>query len=349
MTHSNPQTGNQLSPTYFCFFLHLALTISAGCSSIPKAMQIKKPSYYLKTNIQSCPHVISVNGFEISASYDDSSDNSSFPINPYIRQGKNELEIQLPSEDELKEVLSAESRCEVTISVSGQYQGKEVDFKVADILFSPNQNGEYTKRYTSSIEAGNYKFEGSYSTSLENGAEDAVVGAIHTDGDYYEDGEWFRLNRTFTANVPFPEWAFFSAEKIFSYPMNDDKYNKIKAEMWPLVLELWDLFEEGNTKKILPHFKQRSKEYDLAFYREEGETLQLLKDSIQTNYDEGYPLNRKESDLMQMHVAFNERLISIKNAGSGNGTVMFYYQEADMNIFYDVYWMKIDGKWVIGR
>ena len=333
---------------YFILLL-VSITQLMGCTQTSTPMNIEEPSYYLQLDTKLCPHVITVNGIQITAEYEGSADNSRFPINPYIRNGQNQFELQLPPEDELKQFLSKDSLCSATIGVKGYYKGNEVDFVVANIVFTPNSEEKYEERHTKSIQAGNYRFEESGQSTLNPDAADASIGEITKSEDYFEDGDWFCLQRTFTANVDFPEWAFFSAEKIFTYPMDDDKYDSMAAQVWPLVLELWDLFEKKDLDQILPLFEFRSKEYDLAFYRPEGETLKLLKESIQSNYNEDYPILRQDKDYMQMYVAFNERLVSMKNAGSGNGTVMFYYQEADMNIFYDVYWMKIDGKWVIGR
>jgi len=52
---------------------------------------------------------------------------------------------------------------------------------------------------------------------------------------------------------------------------------------------------------------------------------------------------------MQLVISYSGKLVTLVNAGTGNGTVMFYDKELDTNTFYDIVWMKKDGQWIIAR
>ncbi len=188
-------------------------------------------------------------------------------------------------------------------------------------------------------------------TLLNEQALDSLISDIKL-MPAYEEGIDGVFKRSFVANVPFPQWAFFDGDKLFDgyHPIDSENdYDKAEAIVWPKVLELWDLFETKQLDKLLPLFEFRSSEYDQAFYREPGNTLAQLKNSLENVYASNYPLNRKENENMQMLVSFANNLVTIVNAATYNGTVMFYDHESNSNTFYTVYWMQKDGEWIIAR
>ena len=319
-----------------------------GCSET-NIMTIEKPYYYAKVNMNNCPRAIAINGFEIERDLDGEGKLiNEYPINPYIREGENTLELIFPNEEFMKDVSTFDSKCNVSIWVKGTANKKDINLKITDLDYLLDFSLSSKARFSNSEKSGTYKYNLNANSLETTSSGNVIIGDISLENELFE-GAGDRLQRTFTAHVPFPQWKFFSAERIFEYPMTDEKFFNMENEVWPLVQSIWDLFDKKDVEGVLFLFAERSAEYDLAFYREKGETLRLLRESIQSNYDEGYPLNRLDLENMQLNVAYNEKLVTMQNAGTGNGTVMFYYQEADMNIFYDVYWMKIDGKWVIGR
>ena len=123
----------------------------------------------------------------------------------------------------------------------------------------------------------------------------------------------------------------------------------LKIIQWPMIVELWDLFETKKMNMILPLFEARSKELDLAFYREPGYSIESFEHDLSNAYKQKLPLNRIDNDYMQLVVAYNEKLVTMVNAGTGNGTVMFYDKTDNTNTFFNVVWMKKDGKWIIIR
>jgi hypothetical protein len=222
-----------------------------------------------------------------------------------------------------------------------------VKHKIADLSYKPNYEIPLSDRYNDSMPAGNYIYnEDVPKITQDNG--DFRISIVKADSDKF-DQKGNRIYRTFTADVPFPEWAFFSAEKTFEYPMTSEKFAEMNAKTWPMIIKLWDLFESKKLDKILPLFEKRSKELDIAYYREPGYSLESFEHDLKNVYKKGYPLDRLDNDNMQLVVAYNEKLVTMVNAGSGNGTVMFYDKTDNTNTFFNVIWMKKDGKWIIIR
>ncbi len=312
-------------------------------------MNINQPSYFLKLKMNECPRSVAVNGVEIEQDYAGDANYTAYPINPYIRNGENTFELIVGEQEAMEDSTSSTTECIIEIRVKGEVNGEEVDFLVADIRYSPDYLKAPESLYVRSSSPGNFRFEGVDKTTPDVKGSDAVVGDVYTVEPYIE-GFGHIFKREFTANVSFPEWAFFSGEKVFDYPKTDELYSQAKTEIWSVVQELWNLFETKDLDKIMPLFEMRSKEYDQAFYREDGDTYRKLKQSIQNNFESSkYVLDRKGFDYMQLQVSYEENLVSMKNAATLNGTVMFLDEEADFVKFYDVYWMRKEGKWIIAR
>ena len=272
-------------------FLTTALT---ACTS-EKKMNIEQPNYYIKLHMQDCVRIITVNGFEIERDFSGNNSAAEIPINHLIKNGDNYFELMVPGQEYIEEEWSSNSKCAAEVRVSGTVSGERIDYKVADIVFSADYSAPSTNLTKSSMNSGAYQFSKG-ETILAVHAQDSVVSDIKTLPNYVNglDGVF---QRSFIANVPFPQWAFFGGDILFDghHPQKSkEEYRSAKAVVWPKVEELWDLFESRDLDKILPLFEFRSKEYDQAFYREAGSTLEQLENSLKNVYDSEYPLNRKE-------------------------------------------------------
>lgn len=311
------------------------------------AMQIHEPEYYLKLNMQACPRFVDINGIEVERNLDAQSSSAEIPINHWIRNGENTISFHYGPEDFVKARINEHSTCNFAVWVKGTLGGRDVNFKVADLDYNPNYNLPEKERHKNSSPAGHYKLENNQ-TVLSTSPADFEIGEVQIGSGEFESVAG-RIYRTFTANVPFPEWAFFSAEHLSYYPSTDDGYEAMKNKLWPMVLELWKLFETQDMEKILPLFEARSKEIDIAYYHEPGYTLKSLEADLKNVYTQKYPLDRRAEDEMQLVVSYNEKLVTLVNAATRNGTVIFYVKESDSVIFFDIVWMKKDGKWIVAR
>ncbi len=324
------------------------LTILTACTS-EKKMNIEQPNYYIKLNMQGCQRIVTVNGFEVESDFNGYSSAAEIPINHLIKNGDNYFELMVPDQETIEE-WPANSSCAVEVRVSGKVSGANVDYKVADIVFSADYAVPSTNLTKNSMATGDYEFVNGETVLTENALDSAISNIKNM--PTYEEGMDGVFQRNFIANVPFPKWAFFDSDELFGgyHPIkSDDDYDSAKAIIWPKVEELWKLFESKDLNKILPLFEFRSKEYDQAFYREPGNTLSQLENSLENVYASNYPLNKRDETDMQFVVSFANNLVTIVNAGTYNGTVMFYDHKTDSNTFYDVYWMQKDGEWIIAR
>ncbi|VAW55983.1 hypothetical protein MNBD_GAMMA07-2245 [hydrothermal vent metagenome] len=312
------------------------------------AMQIEEPEYFLQLDVHEFPRMLVVNGVVIEKDQSGKGTSATaFPINHWIKNGENTLELHYGPENFIKKRTHQNSRCNVSIVVKGKVGGKKISYKVADLSYVPNYDIPLSERFKGSMPAGRYTYSEKESKPTTDKG-DFSIGAVQADSDKY-DQRGNRIYRTFTADVPFPKWAFFSADKIYSYPRTNENYDGMKLKVWPMLLKLWDLFESKKIDKILPLFEARSKELDMAYYREPGYSIKSFEHDLKNIYKAGYPLDRIDFEQMKLIVAYNEKLFTIANAADSTGTVMFYDKKDNTNTFFNMYWMKKDGKWSIIR
>ena len=323
-----------------------------GCNQV-KALDIKEPEYFIALDMQQTARVVVVNGILLEQDYEGSSNSTKYPINHIIRNGKNTVEIVYGPKDFMQSLMDENSKNKVSILVRGTVGDKKVEYVVTTLEYTPIYSENESDLYKNSSPAGSFTFESDGSVVKSENGKDAIVGEVKILPDYFygvSGEEGGRISRTFVANVPFPEWAFFSAEKIFSYPMSDEKYAILEKDVWPELIKLWDMADKKDIDGLLKAFEFRSKELDQAFYYQPGFMISEIENGLKRiMFKEKLPLDRVENDYMQMIVHFNGRLVKIVNAGSGNGSIMFYNKGSDSQTFYDVEWIKKDGQWIIGR
>ena len=334
-------------------FCTLFLVIFLGGCNQVKALDIKEPEYFIALDMQQTARVVVVNGIEIEADFEGGSNQTTYPINHWIKNGENTVEIVYGPKDFMQSLMDENSTNKVSILVRGTVGDKKVEYVVTILEYTPVYSENESDLYKNSSPAGAFAFGVDGSVTLDAAGKDAVVGDVKVLGDYtygVSGEEGGRISRTFTANVPFPEWAFLSAEKIFEFPSSSEKYQTLKAQVWPELMKLWDMADKKDIDGLLKAFEFRSKELDQAFYYQPGFMISEIESGLKRIiYKEKLPLDRVNNKQMQMAVHYNERLVKIVNAGSGNGSIMFYHKESDSNTFYDVEWIKKDGQWIIGR
>ena len=308
-------------------------------------MKIEKPSYYVKLTMENTQYLVLVNGIELERDFDGYSLNLEIPINQFVKDGVNSIGLLVPPE-EYHEGEFDPLKAELEVWVKGTIEGKDVEYKLTDIIHTPEIiNGRY-QHSLKSAPAGTFSY-GENNQVVEDDNGQIKVGKISSEYDYL--GEYADvLTRSFTAEVDFPEWVLFQGDEITEFPLEGEGYKNTKSLIFPQLKKLQDLFDTRDIEKILKVFEARSAEYDIAFYKEPGTTLKELENSIRNTLESDYPQVIKDENKMQLVVSSDGRVATIVNAGSMNGTIMFDAGD-DFVISYNAYWIRKDGEWIIAR
>lgn len=327
--------------------LTLALVVLVmGCGDT-KAMKIEKPQYYVKLNMVGCPRIVTINGVEVESDFDGGTNLTEYPINHLIRNGENSIELAVGEKDFVLEAQTKDTICEIKVLLRGKYKSKSVEYLLTNIKFTANYTGNLHDLISSSMPSGKYSL-GENNQIFLSSSHDFEIGDIQF-GPEYNEGAGQTMVRSFTADVPFDDWAFFSGEKIYSLPLTDEEYEKANSEIYDLVVEVRKVFEARNLEAILPLFEMRSKEIDQAFYKASGTTASELKKGLEYVIKNDFPLIEQGEDTMELSVSYDGKLVSKVDAENMTGTVLFRDTNTGTYTAYTIYWMKKDGKWIIAR
>jgi hypothetical protein len=92
------------------------------------------------------------------------------------------------------------------------------------------------------------------------------------------------LKRDFDLPLPFPEWAFFKADthkQLFEYGKDLDSLPRY-MELLEAYGKLKDMLAQKDLSAFLDTCQARSREMDLAYYRQQGSTRKALKEQIES-------------------------------------------------------------------
>ena len=318
-----------------------------GCGDKPK-MQITKPYYYLNFKINNCPRLVAINGFSVDEGFSGDANYGEYPINHLIKNGTNKLEMLIGDQETMVDFLDETSNCQVEVKVRGTIDGKDVDYLVTDINYTPKYTENWSDLTKDSRAAGRFSFDNNnQTTKVEQGGEFSVDTIKK--GSIYFEGVGENFSREFEAVVPFSEWAFFSGDQIILPPINEDYNNKGEQIINPEIDRIIGIFESRDIQKILPYFELRSHEFDQAFYKTPGDTQADIERSLGGIFSRDLPLYKISDKNFQLIASFDGRLITRVDAGNREGTVYFDDEETGSSTFYTIYWMRKNGQWIIAR
>ncbi len=162
------------------------------------------------------------------------------------------------------------------------------------------------------------------------------------------------LSRSFEAQLPFPEWAFFRGEKLpqwFEYP-NDEALLPDYKRILGAYEQLWALLEKRDVNGFVDACEERSREIDIAFYKKAGETRQALRESLESDlHDPEYELARLDgpgywryavgSTGKVLQLASGKRLSPILRLEMKDGT--------EFSLIYPVAFRKEGDRFIVTR
>lgn len=323
-------------------------------------MGYKKPFYTLKLKSKGCGYYLAVNGCYLTADTMGDPVNMEVPINQFLKNGENQFDFyhenidrgdsvwdmrndgEFSLELSVKEFGSEESTKLFTI----EYSGKElprladglVDLEVAvgrkDKLVSSSKSGEFCVK-DGVVEWGG---EGEFN-----------VGDVELRQGY---NEALRITRKVNLDFPFEKWRFFSADEMIPHQeLNDEEWISLRKEMLTAYKPIWDAIDTNNYDTLKLLLESRCKEYDKAFYMDEGQSLvELVAHISSLNNDPKWNLYDLKFDMCDVTTSFNRKMVWLHdNLLPMTSSLTFKDPELKFRTNLLLFFSKFDGKWEIVR
>jgi hypothetical protein len=315
----------------------------------------------LKVDSSGIDYYINFNDVEIFSEIKESPVNQVLPINQWTVNGENKLLVSVNYQDKdnaLKLAQSAELKVSVMLRIKNgdtqqSYTLTQFDLGVSDEQLTLIEKGEIERTLENKNALIASKSWDNKKIDLATLFTDGTVGIVKVGGwSSMDKGAWTRFEQPVSMDLAYPEWAYLSGDDLGdSSKMSDEEFYALSDELYLEYKKVWQLMKNKNKAELLPLFALRASEFDAAFYLPDGEKLADMDDSLTSafNHDALY----LDDMVSNMRVAFriqgNQKIAFLKVDKVFEPLVFFSHKREAFTRFYDMYFMRKDGKWIIIR
>jgi len=331
-----------------------ALEPAKESASAPKSSAVPGPSplVNLALEISGCSFIVHVNGGLVSMNLRDDGTNETSPINHWLRSGANELNIQIYRFPEAKD---RPDTCSIKSSVTvGDNRTPDAQPATAlTLVYSTKADQEHAP-FRGSSPSGRFDSRQGYRASPTGDLQVQPPQSAQLTGRAYLVQS---LTRTFSMELPFPEWAFFKGDKLkqwWEYKDNKDEnptYRQIEAAYE----KLHKLLVKKDITGFLDACEERSREADLAYYRKPGETREklkaLLKSAINDRSLRLIDVLLKPGDTLWRYTVGTTGQVIGLSLGRTAGAILRYEKKDDtpFALVFPVFFRKEGNRFIVTR
>ncbi len=301
-----------------------------------------KPVFELKLEGYGSQYVIYVNGMGIYTQYNSGGQiSTTFPINHWMRSGKNNISIITWSDDE-GAPINPHARITIQLLVSSHNKpGKEYS------ITSVNFQNKLQSPISESTPSGKYNSLKPFEADKQGDVEVFdVVTKKRTDLNQSA----VEFSRDINVPSSIPLWSFFNSDDLPDYNgMSDDDYYKQLDILLVEYLKVQSALASKKTNAILPLFAERNKELDLAFYNPPGTLEKQIKEALleAANNSEA-ELVTLTKDKVGISLEENRKLASLTR-NEEKAAIVFNYKNGMGSFRFDLIFRMKDGKWILTR
>ena len=315
----------------------------------------------LKVDSNGIDYYIKFNDVKLYSETKESPVNQVFPVNHWVINGDNKLLVSVNYQDKDNALELAKS-AELTVSVmlrikkgetQQSYTLTKFDLGIADEQLTRIKKGEIEFTLENKDELIASKSQVNRETDLATLFTDGTKGVIKTnDWDTEDLKSWTRFKQSLSMNLNYPEWAYLTADDLGNWQeMSEDEFYALSDELYLEYKKVWQLMKDKNKVALLPLFALRASEFDAAFYLPEGEKLADMDESLTSAFNhEALYLDDMVSNMRaSLSIEANQKIAILKVDKIFEPLVFFSHKREAFTRFYDMYFMRKDGKWIIIR
>ncbi len=307
-------------------------------------VNLEKPFYKAYFKAEGVVFGVVVNGVEVYFGSNAAPVTLEIPINQYVRNGKNKLELQLHTHEQNNQLSISESAF-----IDLEYR-----------LYPDSESDKYVVlnelKYSAKAEKSNDPFAGSSKEGryvlkngelVSSGSGEIVVSNLNHVVDKNEyDANY--ISHDVHMPAPFPEWAFFGGDEIpdpKQFKTAEQVINGLVGAPFKELEIIHAALSKQDIDSVMPMFKERNDEMDKAYYYESGTYERLLKEAFQEDFNNNLILDSLNINIARPMVSPGRNLMQL-----GNDPLIRFHTESE-SVFnkYDIYFRKEGDKWIITR
>ncbi|VUD41564.1 hypothetical protein TDB9533_00515 [Thalassocella blandensis] len=327
-----------------CVFLMLALLTMKAYSMNNK--------YFLElvVNSEKINYNVMFNDVSVFNEVSQSPVTNTVPLNQWLIKGKNELRVLVNFKTDVKnesDIIEKSKAVDLIASlmlrvVNG---GGEKKYKLTEFNIKPDAN---RKDYIAGMSLENLTLDSEDEFKLKDQGDISVGPWIAKK----PKKTWMAFSQNVDLNVfPIPEWSYLSADFIDDKAMSDSEFYALSDELYDEYKKIWNLLKDKKVKELLSLIQLRSAEYDEAFFLDEGSKIKEFERSLTSAFENEdlYLSDIVDTENANLRVMANGRIAKLKIAGSSEPLIYYSHKRGSFTRFYDFYFMRKNGKWIIIR
>ncbi|CAA0123088.1 Uncharacterised protein [BD1-7 clade bacterium] len=304
---------------------------------------MKEIHYRVEVDAAGAKFIVLLNGYEVKLVSDGELCRVDRPVNPYIVNGQNRLELTV-----------------VPFSDESFFERQSSYVTAALVAYDPDGKlGEHGK-VVSKLRYDYAVISGSAEISLER---EGVFGYSSDENSEFSSIEFSREPLNLRKNYPvegaveismdigletnFLPWKYLKSDTIpLVEDMTDEEfYDEFIPSIFRAYSSLHNALKQQDIDSIMPLFAERNAEMDSAFYCTPGTYEKQLRESFQRQFDKGMILADIDAGYVEGFVSENGKLAKLDDP------YLIYFHDEEKSIFtgYDIWFRREDDKWIISR
>lgn len=251
--------------------------ISSAASPAERLPMIaRRPLMSLRIDTEHCAYLLFVNGGLVTANIDGDAAHEDQPINHWVHTGSNAIDLHMYKPGDEPDL------CDVKIGVTVKDNDNDkVPSLTALVLAHSAKAAAAGSPTQGSSPPGTFDSHQDFRPSNKGDLRVGPAQLVHLTGNA---SEIHVLSRTFDVQLPFPEWAFFRGEKLRQWWefKNREERQPTYEEILGAYRKVWSFLQKRDINGFLDACEERSREIDMAFYKQSGETRARLRKDLES-------------------------------------------------------------------
>ena len=308
-----------------------------------------KTERFLELHIQSdnIVYYVKYNNVKVFSEVQSSPITQVIPVNQWTYNGKNLIFVSanFESGNDTEQLEKAgNSKLKISLVLREKRDGENHNYTITTFDLTPSSI--YPDKIASSSVADiSLGSNNNYQTS-DNG--DIAVG----EWLQVKEDTWIDFSQEVDIDISLPKWAYIDSDDLGNdQTMSDDEYYGMIDDLYKEYQKIWLLMKDKNKDELLQVISQRAGEYEAAFYLEPGSKLSEMERSLVSAFEhEDLSLSDMlEKDYLRLIIEANGKVANLKPNSVSEPIIYYSHVRGSFTRFYDFYFMKKDGKWIIIR
>lgn len=238
------------------------------------SMFAHRPLVNLRVDIDQCAYQLFLNGGLVTSNLEGNAHEDQ-PVNHWLRTGSNEIQLYMYKS------AGEPDECDVKVAVHVQDNDNDKIPEATALVLAHSAKATAAGSPTQgSSPPGLFDSHHGFHASDKGDLRVGPVKIVHLTG---RGSQIYVLSRTFEAQLPFPEWAFFRGEKLKQWWEFESEKASHPAyeEVLRAYQGVWSLLQKRDVTGFLDACEERSREIDVAYYKQPGETRAGLRRDIE--------------------------------------------------------------------